>query len=225
MLAAVAGAVAAAFLAGAGAVFGGGGADKLLLLLASACGFQGTMFLGAVWQGWRAGGGDWRGGLGIARVQRPRVIALLCAAALAWMVCFVGLARMFPALEAFVKSSTPDLLAHAGMSGPVTALIRLLLLAVLAPVSEEFFFRGWLWESLRRRGRSPIATAAITAVPWLALHALDSPWRVLFLIPAAVIFSSARLLGRSVLASLTVHVTNNTVVVAMQTIGEALGET
>jgi membrane protease YdiL (CAAX protease family) len=63
----------------------------------------------------------------------------------------------------------------------------------------------------------------VTALPWLLLHGLDSPARVVFLIPAAVVFSLARHQGGGVLASLIVHVTNNTAAVAMQAIAVLVG--
>ncbi len=196
--------------------------DKLVYALVGACGFQATMLLGAVWQGRLAGNGDLRAGLGIARVRRVVVIALLCAATIVWMACFAGLTEAFPALHALVKAATPELLSQAGVSGPLGFVLRAGLLAVLAPVSEELFFRGWLWESLRRRGFGTAATAVMTALPWLLLHGLDSPWRIVFLVPAAMIFSTARVLGGSVVASLSAHMTNNTAVVLMQTAAEML---
>jgi hypothetical protein len=96
--------------------------------------------------------------------------------------------------------------------------------AVLAPVSEELFFRGWMWEALRQRGYAVVTTGFLSAVPWLLLHGIDSPGRILFLIPAALIFSLARYVGGSVLASLAPHMTNNLAAVLVPLIGGLLEE-
>lgn len=226
IVACVAGAIAAVALVGLCAGYGVLGltaSDKFTYVLAGAIGFQGTMLAGAMIQGRWAGRGNLSAGLGIAPIRRGRLVALCCVAAPLWIACFVGLTELFPALRDLVKSATPDLLANPGDLTLPLATARVALLAVLAPVSEEFFFRGWLWESLRRRGHALLAIALLTAVPWLLLHGLVSPWRVAFLVPAAVIFTAARCWGGGVLGSLPVHLTNNAVVVAVQLLGETPG--
>jgi membrane protease YdiL (CAAX protease family) len=90
-------------------------------------------------------------------------------------------------------------------------------------VSEELFFRGWLWEGLRRRGQTMFMTACLTATPWLLLHGIDAPGRILVLLPTAVIISFARYYGGGVRASLAVHMTNNGAAVLMQTVSVLFG--
>lgn len=197
--------------------------DKIIVVLIAACGLQITMLLGSLIQARRAGEGSIRAGLGWRPMRRKLVIALLCLAALMWMGCFIALTVWFPALRDLVKSATPDLLAHADQLGLPGAIARVLLLAALAPLSEEFFFRGWLWEALRTRGVSTLPIALLTTLPWLLLHGLDTPWRIVFLLPAALIFSTARIMSRGVQASLCVHVTNNLAIVLLQIAAAASG--
>jgi membrane protease YdiL (CAAX protease family) len=197
--------------------------STLILVLAGAGGFQGTLLLGALSQGSSAGGGVWRVGLGFWPLRRPGLVIGLCALMFGWLTTFLLLLASIPALREFARSVTPEVLS-GGLNGNVLAILaRLLLIAVLAPVSEEFFFRGWLWEALWRRGYAPVTTAILTAVPWLLLHGVDSIWRVLVLLPAAVIFSVARHLGGSVRASLAVHMTNNGAAVVFQTLATWFG--
>jgi membrane protease YdiL (CAAX protease family) len=197
---------------------------QLAYVLVGASGFQGTLLLGAMWQGRRAGGGDRPAGLGIRPVRHVGMIVLLCAAMIGWLMSFVGLAATFPALGEFAKTVAPDALSDLGAHGPGIVVLKVALVTVLAPVSEELFFRGWIWEALRRRGYAIAMTAGLTAVPWLLLHGIDSPGRILILIPAAVVFSLARHIGRSVLASLAVHMTNNMTAVLMQAVAVLFGQ-
>jgi membrane protease YdiL (CAAX protease family) len=196
--------------------------SQIVIVLIAASGFQGTLLLGALWQGRRAGGGG-RAGLGLMPISNVGPVVLSCAAMIAWLMGFIALAATFPALNEFARSVTPDILAELEGGSPEIVLLKVGLVAVLAPVSEELFFRGWLWEALRRRGRTVVTTSGMTAIPWLMLHGIDSPGRILFLIPAALIFSIARYKGGSVLASLAVHLTNNVAAVAMPLIGGLFG--
>ena len=197
---------------------------QLVFLLIATSGFQGTLLLAALWRGRRAGGGDRREGMGLRPIRHRVTIALLCGAMVVWLMAFLLLADAWPALSAFAKSVTPEILSGLGGGGPGIQVLKVGLVMVLAPVSEEFFFRGWLWEGLRRRGNGIVTIAMLTATPWLLLHGIDSPGRILFLIPAAVIFSFARYRGGSVLASLAVHMTNNGAAVLLQALGEWLGQ-
>jgi membrane protease YdiL (CAAX protease family) len=196
---------------------------KLLYILIASVVFQATLLLGALRQGRRAGEGDWRAGLGIRAIRHPGVVALLCGSMVCALVGFIGLVTIYPGVRAFAESVTPHLLSDQDHDAPGPRIIKLGLVAVLAPVSEELFFRGWMWEALRRRGRGILPTAVLTMIPWLLLHGIDSPGRILFVLPAAVIFPLARYVGDSVLASLSVHMTNNMAAVLLQFIS-SLGE-
>jgi membrane protease YdiL (CAAX protease family) len=187
------------------------------VLIATAV-FQGILLLAALRQGRLADDGDRCAGLGAGPIQRQSAVALLCAAMVVWLIGFMSVMQAVPALRDFAKSVTPDVLSDLGHGGAAAAVSQMLLVAIFAPLSEELFFRGWLWEGLRRRGQTVGTTACLTAIPWLLLHGLDAPGRILFLIPAALIFSVARHVGGSVRASLAVHVTNNGVAVLAQVI-------
>ena len=227
IVAGFAGAVIAAGLLGAGSILirnilglATPSPDRIVYVLIAASGFQVTLLLGALWQGRRAGLSD---GIGARSIRHVGAIILLSAAMIAWLMTFLLLAAAFPALREFARSVTPDVLSGLGEGGPVAEVLGVALMVVLAPVSEEVFFRGWLWEALRQRGHTIGAIVALTVTPWLLLHGIDSPGRIVFLIPAAVAFSLARYLGGGVLASMTVHVTNNVTAVLIQTISVLSG--
>ena len=197
--------------------------SELTYVLVGVWVFQGVLLLAALRQGRRTGNGDRRAGLGWAPVRRKRLVLLLCGAIVVWLFVFILLAAAFPALREFAKSVTPEVLSGMRDGGALGVVLRVGLVAVLAPVSEELFFRGWLWEALRHRGHAIAMTACLTAVPWLLLHGVDSPGRILFLLPAAVIISLARHFGGGVRASLMVHMTNNGAALLLQTLGALFG--
>ena len=197
--------------------------NLLAYVLVGSTAFQGVLLWGALRQGRQLGNGNRRDGLGVRQIRHIGQVALLCIVMIVCLLGFVLLAAHFPALREFARSVTPDIMAKLGDGGPVAVLVKVTLAVVLAPLSEELFFRGWLWEALRRRGHVFATTACVTALPWLLLHGLDSPGRIVFLIPAAVVFSFARQQGGSVLASLLVHVTNNSTAVLMQAIAVVVG--
>jgi membrane protease YdiL (CAAX protease family) len=199
--------------------------SQLAFVLIATTGFQGTLLLAAWWQGRRAGNGDRQAGLGIGPIRHPGTIVWLCVAMVGWLIVFVILADAIPALREFARSVTPESLFGLGGGGPGIVALKVVLVTMLAPASEELLFRGWLWEAVRRRGHAVVMTAVLTATPWLLLHGIDQPGRILFLLPAAVIFSIARHRGGGVLASLTVHVSNNSTAVLMQAVAEYLGAT
>jgi membrane protease YdiL (CAAX protease family) len=195
----------------------------LIYVLIAACGFQGVLLLAALRQGLVTGAGDRCEGLGARPIRHQGMVVIFCLAMIIWLGVFITLMGRFPALRDYAKSVTPNVLTGMGDDNIVFVVLRLVLVAVLAPVSEEFFFRGWVWEALRQRGHATVITACLTAFPWLLLHGVDAPGRILFLIPAAVIFSMARSYGGSVRASLCVHVTNNSVAVLVQAISTLFG--
>jgi CAAX protease family protein len=195
----------------------------LAYVLAGSTAFQGTLLWGALRQARRLARGDRDAGLGIRRIRHIGQVALLCVVMIVCLLSFVLLAARIPALREFAKSVTPDIMARLGEGGPFAVLVKVLLAVVLAPLSEELFFRGWFWEALQQRGHAFATVACVTALPWLLLHGLDSPARIVFLIPAAVVFSFARQQGGSVLASLAVHVTNNAAAVLLQAVAVLVG--
>lgn len=181
----------------------------LFYFLATAYGFQGTLLLAAWLQAPGTGNGDRRAGLGLGPIRLPGRVAILGMLLLGWDALLIRLIQVSPALRAFARSATPDLLTDLGRGGPLVTAFYCVLIVIVAPLAEELFFRGWLWEALRLRGHGTVTIMLTTATPWLLLHGLDTPARILFLLPTAILFSIARHRGGGVRASLVLHGVNN----------------
>lgn len=176
---------------------------------------QAGLLYAAVRQGLLSGHGSLPAGLGAGPVRRRGLVALFVALIIGWLAVYLAVLAHLPRLAAWLASDVPAALALPASPGILLLIVRVLLIAVLAPLAEELFFRGWLWTALRRSwGAWP--TALCTGGFWLALHALTGPARVPILVPAAILLSLARHYGGSVRASLPVHIANNGSAVAIQ---------
>jgi membrane protease YdiL (CAAX protease family) len=80
----------------------------------------------------------------------------------------------------------------------------------LAPIAEELFFRGWLWNALKQHWNG-LLTASVVSGLWLAVHLEQGMPAVIGLIPVAVLIAFARHFGKSVRASIAVHMAMNLV--------------
>ena len=165
-------------------------------------------------QGRRVGLGDVAAGLGLRPMVRRAWIAVLAGLLLVVLAGFVAAVALVPELSRVLAKLAAE--AQQGMAGAHWAVLAgyCVAVVVVAPVSEELFFRGWLWEGLRRHwGVWP--TAALTAGLFTLAHATTSLYKPLMVLPLAVLLSVARHVGGSVRASLALHALNNGVAAGM----------
>jgi membrane protease YdiL (CAAX protease family) len=104
-------------------------------------------------------------------------------------------------------------------SSPWLSLIHGFFSVLLAPVSEELFYRGWLWTGLRKRWGA-LSTGMLTGMVWVGVH---SPQIWVWFLPAAVMLSVARHLGQSVRASIALHIIYNFIVLISPRVLSAAG--
>jgi membrane protease YdiL (CAAX protease family) len=168
------------------------------------------------------GHGNLAAGLGAAPVRRPRLIAFFLVLMIAWVLSYITLLIHFQSVATFIAHDVPPTPVLRMTGAPALIVIRILLIAALAPLAEELFFRGWLWTALRRTW-DVWPTALCSSGIWLALHALEGAVRVPILVPAAILLSLARHHGGSVRASIPIHVANNLTAVAIQLVAMAAG--
>ncbi len=112
-------------------------------------------------------------------------------------------------------------LVAAFRAGPILATGYVLMVTLLAPISEELLFRGWLWTALRPSwGIWP--TALFTGGVWWISHAYYEPRALPFLLLTAVILSLARHYTGSVRATIAVHMIENVRLVVMTSVALAV---
>ncbi len=74
----------------------------------------------------------------------------------------------------------PDFMVHAHRTAGFTPLLWVTVL-VMAPLTEEFFFRGFLLTGLQQSKAGPVGAAVITAGVWAVIH-LQYDWHGILLI-------------------------------------------
>jgi membrane protease YdiL (CAAX protease family) len=131
--------------------------------------------------------------LAFARLsQRPRpwhfgLVPTRFWAALGWTVLswfgfLMFTAAWVAALNIKERDRLPDELGASSNSAALIAVA--VLVCVLAPVAEEFFFRGYFFTALRA-WKGPLLAAVLTGVVFGAIHAGSAP--APFLVPLAVL--------------------------------------
>jgi membrane protease YdiL (CAAX protease family) len=168
-------------------------------------GFSITLLVAALIRGRVVGHGNIRVGLGNEPMRKLPVVGAMAFAVVAYAI-LLGLT---------VSSSRPDVIAtlfsvHPWLTAFVVFFI-MLLFGILGPLSEELFFRGWLWTGLRRHW-DVLPTALLTSALWLVLHFSEGVLRPAFLLPVAIALALARHFGGSVRAPLVLHVVYNLVI-------------
>ncbi|MDR3535688.1 MAG: CPBP family intramembrane metalloprotease [Acetobacteraceae bacterium] len=216
LLAAVLGSLVGGMLTGLAMTFSGAGGgrapiDDRSFLMGSTASLQ----LVLLWASWRrariVGGGSRCAGLGWIAVRRRWLVVVL---AVALVLNVVGLLVLLRYVGAELRGSTGVLLHRFTEMNASTQAALVFLLVCGAPVTEELFFRGWLWTSLRRYW-GPVPVMVCTSLLWLCAHLLDGPARPIFLIPGAIALSLARHYCGSVRASIVLHVFNNLLAVSL----------
>lgn len=171
---------------------------KLLVTDLAVGAFGTTLLWGAIVSARSVGKGDVRAGLDFTPIARLPLMIFLAIILVAYAVL----------RDYAVYKIRPDLFFQFRTTSPWLILLNLVATVALAPVAEEFFFRGWLWSGLRQRWHA-LPTAIVTAAFWLVLHWERGFALVAALLPVALIVTLARQVGNSVRATIPLHAIYN----------------
>ena len=170
-------------------------------------------------QGRRLGDGSVSAGLGETPIRRPWLVVGLIAADLVLEQAWEAGLSLIPAMDAQMQAARS--LFSAIFDDPATILPELISGVIIAPISEELFFRGWLWTGLSRVW-SPLSVAAVTGGLFALFH-IGNTWAYpLLILPAAIMLSAVRHYGGSVHASILAHMLNNSLAMIGQLIDGAI---
>lgn len=121
--------------------------------------------------------------------------------------------------EHYVPASEQELLERSALLSPTSVQSQLLITLVLAcvgPLLEEVFFRGAVYGALRRYN-GPGVAASISGLCFVVGHTNPRIW--LSLACVAAILSYLRAVSGSVMPSLAVHVTFNSITLGLAAAG------
>lgn len=166
----------------------------------------GATAVGVAW-----GGGSWRevlGRLGIRRFHR-RAIGQIPLAYLAYVAALGLYALLVGAPE------QQDIARELGLdAGVLTASASVILIAIVAPISEELFFRGMFFGGLRGR-MSFLPAALISAAVFGSLHLPTGSSTVLPLILFGFVLAWVYERSGSLWPAIILHVINNSLALAV----------
>jgi membrane protease YdiL (CAAX protease family) len=112
-------------------------------------------------------GGRMRAAFGKLGLGRRVALAAIGLAALAWVTYIIFAGFLAPLLQPDQQDVTRELGTNKDELGSVA--VAAFLIVIAAPVSEELFFRGFMFSGLRQ-SMSLLPAAAISAAVWGALH-------------------------------------------------------
>jgi membrane protease YdiL (CAAX protease family) len=166
------------------------GLPQIVATVAADVAFLGAML---VWLTWKAR--DWRRLVGIAFGAKGARDAAVGFGLGALLYVVVGVVVAVPLLSIFRllfgASVSPPEQIPGGLSINAKLLTAFLAL-VLAPITEELFYRGIFYRSLRDR-HGVLVGAVVSAVLFGASHVVDAPWRDVVFLQTLMVFTGAGL--------------------------------
>lgn len=92
----------------------------------------------------------------------------------------------------------------AGLSAPL-----LIAIVIVAPISEELFFRGLLYGGLAPSALRPVGAAVVSAFAWAVIHVQYDLFIIVSIFLAGLLFAAARQATGSVVLSMLLHAAMN----------------
>ena len=124
---------------------------------------------------------------------------------LRWMGWFVLFAAASDILTVLIgRSIVPDFMVRAIQTAVVPPLLWLAVV-IAAPVSEEFFFRGFLFEGLHRSRLHAGGAILITSLLWTVIHQQYDLWQLMWIFTAGILLGIARVKTGSLLLCILLH--------------------
>jgi membrane protease YdiL (CAAX protease family) len=103
---------------------------------------------------------------------------------------------------------------------PPTAILFMLTAVLVAPVVEETIFRGYLYP-VAARSLGVVSGIILTGTLFGLLHSLQlwgGWWQIALLVVVGIVFTAARAITRSVMASWVLHISYNSIQVAVMAV-------
>ena len=88
-------------------------------------------------------------------------------------------------------------------------------LVVAAPLVEELFFRGFLFEGLRDSWMGSIGAVLVTSIAWAAIHMQYEMFQIVMIGTLGILFGIAKLKTRSLYIPIAMHSFNNLLAVVV----------
>lgn len=104
----------------------------------------------------------------------------------------------------------PSYMIDVYKTASLTPLLYIALL-LMAPVFEEVFFRGFLFQGIRYSRLGPAGAVALTSIYWSAIHLQYDAYGILNIFVVGILFGIARLKTDSIYVTIAMHSLQNLV--------------
>lgn len=130
------------------------------------------------------------------------------ARAVVWFFLFLAVSDTFTVLTD--RPIVPDFMVEAHRTAGFTPLLWLTVL-VMAPLTEEFFFRGFLFTGLQQSKAGPVGAAVLTSAVWAVIH-LQYDWHgILLIFLGGLLLAWVRVRTNSLLLCMALHALMNAI--------------
>ncbi len=119
------------------------------------------------------------------------------------------------------RPTVPDVIVHAYETAIVVPLFWFAVV-VAAPLFEEVFFRGFLFEGFRRSRLGSVGAAAVTTTAWTVIHLQYDAFELSLVFALGIFLSIARIVSRSLYVPFFLHAIMN-LIATIQTMLAATG--
>jgi membrane protease YdiL (CAAX protease family) len=106
------------------------------------------------------------------------------------------------------RSIVPEFMVRAMQTSVVPPLLWAAVV-IAAPISEEFFFRGFLFEGLHRSRMRAGGAIVLTSVVWTVIHQQYDNWQLLWIFTAGILLGIVRVKTGSLLLCISLHAMMN----------------
>jgi len=166
------------------------GLPQIVATVAADVAFLGAML---VWLTWRTK--DWRSRVGITFGAKGIRDASVGFGLGALLYLVIGVVVAVPLLWLFRRVFGADVAPPEQIPGGLSINAKILtafLALVLAPITEELFYRGIFYRSLRDR-HGVVVGAVVSGLLFGASHVVDAPWRDVVFLQTLMVFTGVGL--------------------------------
>lgn len=135
--------------------------------------------------------------LGLKRITAKQILGALCL-----MVVFMFLADF---AGIFVDSSASNEFMLNIYNTSVWPALLWVSLIIFAPIFEEAFFRGFLFEGFRQSRLGPVGAIGLTALAWASLHLQYGIYEIVLIFLMGVLFGIIRIKTGSLWSTIIMH--------------------
>lgn len=128
-----------------------------------------------------------------------------------WCLIFILFAACFDTLTFLInRPIIPEFMVSMYKTAYFTPLLWLAFI-IVAPLTEEIFFRGFLFKGIKNSKIGPVGAIIITSLAWSALHTQYDAYGIVVIFLGGLLLGFARAKSNSIYPPVVMHVLQNAI--------------